>query len=388
MRRIAILFLLLCLPAWAAFTERYVSVAGAGAHNGSVGGEWTLAEAFAGAATGDRVNILSGNYSSGAVTLSAAGTAVSNITYRGYASSIGDLDSVQRGATGTLVTTNFPVITCTGIIQSLGYTNFKNLSFTGALSSVLLGNTTADDWGLISCSVLNTQNNAAAACVGYDNTCYMIDCDVSCTGAAHGTLIDADAQFTMIGCRLKATANSNFVSPNDIVAINNVFIGNAATPIGAGLYINVFSGGTNPVIHGNTFLGLVTAISLPNEAPGGLIPFIGNNHITDCTTYLNNRYSATASTAVVEYFNRTRDNGTARTGIGDGVLQAEIASGATGDTTTDFVNPATADYHLLFAAPGTGLGIMGLDIGAHSYRTTPPTAASVFVNSGNGGFDQ
>jgi hypothetical protein len=390
MKRIAILFLLMCLPAWAAYTEHYVTATGSDtwANSATITTPCSLATAFANATAADRVNIKAGSYSQGAVTLTNPGTAVSMVTYRGYNSSIGDLDLVQRNTDGTLNTTNFPVITVTGIIQPLGYTNFKNLSFTGALSSVLLGNNSADDWGLISCTIVNSQNHASASCVQFDNSSYLIGCDLTCSGPAHGYIVDSDETFTMVGCRVKTTANSNMLQCNEGVVLDSVFIGNTATPVGSGFVPSAWTG-TNNIAHGNTFIGLDTAIKLPNAAPATQLAFIGNNHVTDCTTYINSLYSGTANTAIIEYYNRTRDNGTARTGIGDGVLQGEIASGTTGDPTTDFVASASANYHLLVSSPGWGKSIMGGDIGAHQYTTTPPTAGAAGGDNGanlSGGF--
>lgn len=72
-----------------AWTERYASVSGAGAHDGtSAANAWTLAEAIANATSGHRVNLLNGTYSVGTFTWSLSG-----IWLRGYNTTIGDCDT-------------------------------------------------------------------------------------------------------------------------------------------------------------------------------------------------------------------------------------------------------------------------------------------------------
>lgn len=74
-----------------AWTERYVTVAGAGAHDGtSEGNAWTLAEAIAAAAAGQRVNVKAGTHTVASDrTFGTAGTDASAIWWRGYNSEIG-----------------------------------------------------------------------------------------------------------------------------------------------------------------------------------------------------------------------------------------------------------------------------------------------------------
>lgn len=75
------------------FTEKYVSVAGAGSHDGSsAANAWTIAEATANVSQGDRVNCLAGTYiaddsgSSSVMDLDVVGTAMEWIEWRAYRS--------------------------------------------------------------------------------------------------------------------------------------------------------------------------------------------------------------------------------------------------------------------------------------------------------------
>lgn len=78
-----------------AYTERYVTSAASGGGNGTSGSPWTLSEAVTNAASGDRINIQSdGAYSISNRILNDATNQTSPICYRGYNSTIGDLDAV------------------------------------------------------------------------------------------------------------------------------------------------------------------------------------------------------------------------------------------------------------------------------------------------------
>lgn len=76
------------------WTERYVSVAGGGAHDGtSEANAWTLAEALAAYAGGERVNVIAGTYTAASRNWNLAGTASSGSWWRGYNAAIGDIDA-------------------------------------------------------------------------------------------------------------------------------------------------------------------------------------------------------------------------------------------------------------------------------------------------------
>lgn len=118
--------------------EKYVSVAGAGAHDGSsAANAWTLAEMVTNIVATDRANIISGTYTlTGNITF-PSGSNEAPIEYRGYNSTIGDLD-VARTGTGKHTTTNWPLIdaTSSGHTINLGALNkFVNINFTSAHNS-------------------------------------------------------------------------------------------------------------------------------------------------------------------------------------------------------------------------------------------------------------
>src|SRR5688572_31804779 len=104
-----------------AWTERYVSVAGGGAHDGtSEADAWTLADAIAAYGTGQRINVKAGTYANTTTgrTFATAGTTTAPIWWRGYNTTIGDLDDVVDGAaSGPQITFTTGLMTISGAHQ-------------------------------------------------------------------------------------------------------------------------------------------------------------------------------------------------------------------------------------------------------------------------------
>jgi hypothetical protein len=342
-----------------AYTERYVTSAAGGAGDGSSGSPWTLAQAFANAVAGDRVNIQSdGAYSIGATTIAAAGTLTQMIIFRGYDATIGDLDSLGRNANGTLNTTGYPAITLTGLLQfqTTAHTALMNLNFTGALSSALIGTNAQDAVTMYQCSVLNTQNNASAAAIVLDDGCTFVMCDFECSGAAHGAVVDADYVTRVLFCRFEAATTSALLQIRNGELIGNLFIG-------AGGHAVLFPDEvTRFTAVGNTIVGCNRAFSFFNSvwpaiagSPNG-VPLLVNNHVTDNTEFIHFAYSGTADSLCLEFFNRTRDNTTARTGVGDALVVGEVTTD-TGGASTDYADAGSDDYRLISGAPGEDAGL-------------------------------
>ncbi len=96
-----------------AFAEKYVTVTGGGLHDGSSeANAWTFYEAYSNHSAGDRINIKAGTYS---ITQSTStwqsGTVSSPLSFRGYKTSIGDLDN--RPASQLVSGTDLPLIQST-----------------------------------------------------------------------------------------------------------------------------------------------------------------------------------------------------------------------------------------------------------------------------------
>lgn len=344
-----------------AWAEKYVTQAAGGGGVGSEGDPWTLAEGYANAVATNSVNIKSdGAYSIGADTITNAGTIFDLIRFRGYNSTIGDLENPGRNSDGTINKTGFPAITNTGILTPNAFVIFQNLAITGALSSALIGSTLIDSFNILECEIINTQNNSSARVLQADNYWNLINSDFECTGAAHDTMLDTDIEVTMKACRLKSNANGAIRYISGTI-VGNLFIGD-----GSSVAISLLLRANNPVrIWDNTFYNWGTDIQFNNGAAATFIPTVLNNHATDSTKYIDDLYVATDLTPIIEMNNRTRDNTTPRTGVGDGVNSGEVTTD-TGGAETDYTNAGSDDLSLISAAPGreAALGSGSPDIGA------------------------
>jgi hypothetical protein len=372
-----------------ALTEKYVTVTGAGDHNGTAEAHaWTFAEMIAAAPAAEtRVNIKTGTYSVGAITLPANGTAIAPVVLRGYNSTIGDLDNQGRSDDGTLNTTNFPDITITGLWGNSAFCVLQNLDITGALSSYLIGSTTVDSFTVSNCRIVNTQNHSSAGCFQGDDDSLLANCDFACTGASHATVVDMDSNSVIVGCRFSGTVNSAILLQiNAGPVVGCVFLGMGGTSVGVA---PMFNSAYN-LIANCTFYNLGTAIRLPNSAMALRMWAIVNDHVTDCAEFINNQYSATSVTPTLEMHNRIRDITTPYTGILSAVVAGELSTNTTtGDATTDYVS--TTSLRLLYSAPGAGAGMMPYkDIGAYQHVPDFPAVGNVTeddtVNGATGTF--
>lgn len=307
-----------------------------------------------------RVNIKAGSYSEGATTLPSNGTAIQPIVLRGYNSTIGDLDNQGRNADGTLNTANMPDITITDTWVPSAYCVLQNLDITGALSSTLIISGSADYIALINCNVVNSENNSGARVLLVNNYAKLVNCDFSCTGAAHGVVVECDLLSGFVGCRFAGTENDEVLLRCHCGTIARcMFLGAGGTSVGIDFDTQHVSG---CVVTDCSFYNLGTAINGPNAVASGMWVLHGN-HVTDCAKYLDNPYVATSQQPVIEAYNRTRDNTTPRTGILSSVLAGEVTTDD-GDYTTDYVS--ATNLRLISTAAGKNAGMMPYaDIGAH-----------------------
>ncbi len=168
-----------------AWTEKYVSVAGAGAHDGtSEANAWTLAEALAAYAAGQRLNVKAGTYTNTTTnrTFGTAGTTTAPIWWRGYNTTIGDIDTDN--------TLTKPVISFTTgrFFVTAGYQDFSNLDINGA---------------------------STVAQVDISGTHLTFHrCRIECTGAG-GMAVDtgsgADGPFEFTACWIKAASSADVI---------------------------------------------------------------------------------------------------------------------------------------------------------------------------------
>lgn len=335
-----------------AYTERYVTDSASGG-DGSSGSPWTLAEAWTNAAAGDRVNIQSGSYSASGGGPSTIGTVTAPIVFRGYNTTIGDLDEQGRDTDGELDTTDFPVITTTSSLTLENFNIYQNLILTGTTSANgIVYDTGSDYCALISCSVL--QLGAGSALRG-DNGWVLINCDFKCTTAASSNFtVDLDSISIISTCRFESTvANRQLLQVETGSVIGCVFIGTGSTNDGL-LFVPQFNG--SRIVQNCTFYNLGDAISYDTASNFTSIPVLINNHITDCSVEINNLYSATSDRPVIAINNRTRDNTTKFTGI-DNYIEFNEVTTDTGGAATDYEDAANGDLRLISGAPGVDAGM-------------------------------
>lgn len=355
-----------------AYTERYVRADATGLDNGTTEAlAWTFDQAIATNAAGHRVNVKSGAYAYtlGAFTM-GPGTVVLPCLYRGYKTTPGDLDAQGRNTDGTLNTTDFPTLSATGgIITPNTFSFFQNFVISASLNSAIFLSGSVDSWGLVNCSVTNSNAVGAGACIAADDLISLINCDFYCTGAAHGNLVDCDDFARVIGCTFRPTVDTAIcVTCNHGTFYRNVFIGVGGT--GIGVATQVLTGIFSTIFVDNTFYNLGTAIQSPNGAQSGP-PFISiDNMVTDCNKYLVSLHAA--GQTYIESNLRTRDNATPRT------LWVEVTSGKevttdTGGPESDYASVTTGDLQLIPSSPARLAGMM------------PKSDCGAYQSGGSGG---
>lgn len=120
-----------------AWTDRYCSPAGGGAHDGtSEANAWDLAEAIAAAVGGHRINCIAGTYANTTTsrtwsTGGGAGSTTAPKWWRGYKTAIGDQDA--RPTAARTAGTDFPLITFTSGVPRINdpHNWFSNFEFRG-----------------------------------------------------------------------------------------------------------------------------------------------------------------------------------------------------------------------------------------------------------------
>jgi len=226
-----ILFLMFSPCAWATWADKYVTAAAAGGGDGSAGSPWTLAEAIAAVASGDRVNIKAGVYANTttSLTFATAGTTTAPIWWRGYSATIGDLDTLASHTTLTLPSITFT----TGQFISTGaHQIFSNLSVTSAATAAggavyVTGGTSK----LIRCRVINSAANVGAAAVtfatGANN--YLIGSYLSSNAAAN-VVKDTASGASIDQCYISGGLGGIVGGGTEIIT-NNVIVGAAVDGI-------------------------------------------------------------------------------------------------------------------------------------------------------------
>lgn len=288
------------------FVERYVSVAGASAHDGTVGNEWTMIEATENCGPNDRLNCIAGTYiaddssSSSVMDLDTAGNFHQWIEWRGYTSTIGDF--VPGSAPVVVINAGTNSLTnaaqTSTITAELTYNRFIGFRFTGASAHGFDSGTTNDRMSFVGCRFDTNGGRGYAGddqidfalCEFDGNTTNSIDMDNFCNIFAcefhneAALTVTAGASGTLINSLFYDIANGRFFqhgSGQPYVIIGNTFDGdnNAAS---SAIYANGST--TQPaMIFNNIFFDLNIGVEF-QSASAEEVRARGFNLFSSCNT--------------------------------------------------------------------------------------------------------
>ncbi len=350
------------------FTEKYCSVAGGGAHDGSTAADaWTFAEAIAGVAAGNRVNMIAGTYVNTVTgrSLTTAGTAIAPIWWRGYKTTIGDQDNNNVAVAGT----DIPAITFTTgqFIVGAAHQILSSLDIAGACTTAggqfVINGTPGVTCYRVRCQ--NTAANAAGRAIGTTTGSMLIACYFKATTTATICVNLLNNKTTLFGCVIVGGTTGVSLGGNPNYVLWNVFdsqagdamltvstasavIANNAIYAPAGNGINIIATVGELLIANNYFENVnqasKAAINNTSGTDTDLIRCVGNAYF-NCTATIS---GITNSFSIF-------DNGT-------------LGSAA-------FIAPTSQNFGML--APGQNLGYPGLFENTNVFRGLLDVGAAV-----------
>ena len=175
------------------------------------------------ATTGIRVNIKTGSYTTASGTTLPAGLIGSPIAWRGYVSTIGDLDNVAftlnqtTGAATTSGGSTLPLINGSATITLANFHSFHSLAFYTSTIGLLFGNT----------AILNV-DRCAISRISSTNYIYTTSFAVNAYGciffnATADQILRGAGPFNLTGCVLRGGTYAMGTASQAITAINTIF---------------------------------------------------------------------------------------------------------------------------------------------------------------------
>ncbi len=356
-----------------AWTERYVDQAAAGGGDGTTAatsggtGAWTFAEAIAAAAAGQRLNVKTG--AGGAAyantttdrTIATAGTTSSPVWWRGYNTTIGDID------TNNALTKPAITFTTGRFILTGSFNLFSNLDISGAstTNAQVRINTGSTNW-FHRCRIENTAANANGRALQSLVLINVSECYLKATSSA--PVIDIQSAGTTIqGCTIVNGSTGIVMANVALNILNNVFVNQGADAMlsGGGTSVRYFIIGNS--IYSPASDGFeITATGA--GSPGFVL--LANNVFSECGAYGINNSSGSVTAAVFRLRNLFHGSVTAdEQGFGDWPSLHEQADGS-----SPFVNAGSNDFTIDDSSDAIANGCPGafenqsytsyLDIGA------------------------
>lgn len=317
------------------FTERYVDPTATGGGDGSAGNPWTWNESLTNAAAGDRVNVKVGTYAGDNTTMTADGTRGNPIVFRGYQTTIGDLDD----NTDSLVDgTEIPLLTGTvngGGFNTCNYTFINHLSFnTNAVYNVygwrvILPHGYARRCKFNSGATGGGRDSTRACTVG--NTTSFYDCYFSTSSSTSYSIINGAAAH-FVG---NTFAYTGTLSRGSHATYAYSLVGNTYINLGTALNFSWFS--SSVVISDCTFYNCATAITEGNQGYERTST-IANCYFANCTTGIQSLLSDNSGFHVVNcgFYNNTNNVGS----------NIPLLVNPRYDTSDPFVDSANKDFRL------------------------------------------
>ena len=186
-----------------AWTERFVDAAASGGGTGtSAGDPWTLAEAISNGTGGMRINIKTGSYSlTGTNNVSPTTSASSPLYWRGYKTTLGDLDGVLNS--NPTDSTDIPFIQNDyRILFNSAYMKFSGLSFSNSASTQPVVFFLGNNYTIKNSRFRNSNSSISAELIngqGRDNHFYS-NCEFSIAGTTSINFIDCDIGQSFDSC--------------------------------------------------------------------------------------------------------------------------------------------------------------------------------------------
>jgi hypothetical protein len=334
-----------------AWTERYCSVAGGGAHDGTTAADaWTLAEAIAGAAAGHRVNVIVGTYANTttARTFATAGTTTAPVWWRGYKTAIGDMDG--QPTTTRVAGTDIPEITfTTGACTFSGaHQFFSNIHFASARTAgAAFTISTGAGQKFVRNRFINTGNNASATAVSNAVAAIIESCYFEAHANATNVVAFSGAGTTVRGCVVSGGINNFSALVSTSIVIGCLFKGASATGI------NQSAGGAF-VVDRCTFYNIPDGIKWTTSAPVTGTQ-VTNSIFDSCSTTGLNNATGTNSNLVFRAGNLFHGNGANEAGFGDAPSFFEQA-----DAGSPFTAAGSDDFSLVTGSNAKANGVPGL----------------------------
>lgn len=347
-----------------AWTEKYVSVAGDGAHDGtSEADAWTLAEAIAAPyAAGQRINVKAGTYANTTTdrTFSVAGSTTAPIWWRGYKTTIGDLDDGVTLARSLQDGVNLPLWSWTTgqMIVSGTHNIFSNLDILGAWATAGTGqlSVTGANNKFILCRFENTSANSVSRAVRLttNNPTIMVGCRFKATTTASECVL-LDVNSSLLGCHVIGGIIGVSLSGNtivtDCVVESFVTTGIASAATAQINYLSkntIYSAATNGIL-------LTGTQTIPQM-------IVSNNIIGGCTNGINNNTGVDTNCPLIfrNHFYACTNNLVGITELATVDADLGILGRLLDDDNDPFLAKATGDFSLANSAIDIQAGFPGV----------------------------